>query len=311
MNPLVASFEASRERLMGLAYRMLGSRSDAEDILQDAYLRILEVRPDKVRNAEAYLMTVVSRLCLDQAKSARRRREVYVGPWLPEPIVDQTAPSPESIVALADDLSFALLLTLQKLSPAERAAFLLHDVFDAPFSEIAETLNRSEAACRQLATRARKAVASGRPGRPAPVAEHKLLLQKFLETLASGDISQLTALLKADAVAYSDGGGAKQAALNPIYGADKVARFFLGLARKHQRNGGTSRWVELTINGLPGVIGYFDSELDSSFTLAVDEGRIAAIYMVRNPAKLGAVRDVLPAELDDESSPFPAEEKAR
>lgn len=289
MSALVAQFEASRPRLMGLAYRMLGSRSDAEDVLQDAYLRILEVPAEKLRNAEAYLMTVVSRLCLDQAKSARAKREVYVGPWLPEPIVDQAAPSPESIVALADDLSFALLVTLQKLSPAERAAFLLHDVFDSSFNEIAETLGRSEAACRQLAARARKAVVSERPGKPATPAAHQALLHSFLEALRSGDVSRMTALLKADVVSYSDGGGVKIAALRPIFGADKVARFYLGVTRKHEAQGGTSYWIERTINGLPGFIGYSDGELDHTFNISVEEGKIAAIFVVRNPTKLGAV----------------------
>ncbi len=289
MNALAAQFEASRARLMGLAYRMLGSRSDAEDILQDAYLRILEVPAEQVRNAEAYLMTVVSRLCLDQAKSARARREVYVGPWLPEPIVDQQAPSPENIVALADDLSFALLVTLQKLSPAERAAFLLHDVFDSSFKDVAEMLGRSEAACRQLAARARKAVIADGPTKPAEPATHKVLLNSFIDAMVSGDYSRMTALLKADVVSYSDGGGVKLSALRPIVGADKVARFYLGLARKHHERGGTSRWVEQTINGLPGFVIYVDDELDHTLSLSIDGDRIAAIYVVRNPAKLEAV----------------------
>ncbi len=289
MTALAAQFEASRPRLMGLAYRMLGSRSDAEDILQDAYLRVLEVPAEKVDNAEAYLMTVVSRLCLDQARSARARREVYVGPWLPEPLVGEERASPETIVALADDLSFALLVTLQTLSPAERAAFLLHDVFDHSFKEVAETLGRSEAACRQLAARARKAITAGRPAKPAEPAAHKALLHSFIEAMVSGDMSRMTALLKADVVTYSDGGGAKLAALRPIFGADKVARFYLGLARKHHERGGTSRWVEQTINGQPGLVVFVDEELDHTLTIAVDDGRISAIYVVRNPAKLTQV----------------------
>ncbi len=289
MTGLAASFEASRPRLMGLAYRMLGSRSDAEDVLQDAYLRVLEAPAATIRNAEAYLMTVVSRLCLDRAKSARARREVYVGPWLPEPVEEELAASPEAIVALADDLSFALLVTLERLSPAERAAFLLHDVFDLSFKEVAETLERSEAACRQLAARARRAVAEHRPGRPAPPAQHRALLKGFLEALDSGDAMGLRRLLKEDVVAYSDGGGAKLAALRPIVGAENVTRFFLGLARKEQARGGEIRVEERQINGLPGYLVYLDGALDHSLSIAVDEGRIQAFYMVRNPAKLHAV----------------------
>src|SRR5437773_5233340 len=173
-----------RGRLLGLAYRMLGSRSDAEDIVQDAYLRFTGARD--VRNPEAFLVTVVTRLCLDRLKSAKAQREVYVGPWLPEPVCDAEGLSAEAATELADDLSFALLLALDRLSPAERAAFLLHDVFDAPFSEIAATLDKSEAACRQLATRARKAVREARPAPPAPQEAHTRLLAAFINAVSSG-----------------------------------------------------------------------------------------------------------------------------
>ncbi len=289
MSDLPASFEASRGRLMGLAYRMLGSRADAEDILQDAFLRILKRPAEQVRNAEAYLVTLVTRLCLDQARSARARREVYVGPWLPEPILDQEETTPESLVELADDLSFALLLTLERLTPAERAAFLLHDVFDLSFKEVADTLERSEAACRQLAARARRAVAESRPGRPATPEAHRDLLRGFAEALASGDASRLGSLLKADVVAYADGGGVKLAALRPILGADRVARFFLGITRKAREEGRVTRFEERRINGQPGFLVYLDGALDQSLTIAVDAGRIQVIYVVRNPDKLAGL----------------------
>src|SRR5438552_17907838 len=220
-----------RRRLVGLAYRMLGSRSDAEDVLQDAYLRYAEARD--VRNPEAFLVTVVTRLCLDRLKSARAKREVYIGPWLPEPIVDAADISADTATELADDLSFALLLALDRLSPLERAAFLLHDVFDRPFSEVAQMLDRSEAACRQFAARARRGLRYERPAPSAPPENHARLLSAFGEAVTSGDISHLASLLREDAVAISDGGGRKAAALNPIIGAEKIARLFIGLAAKN------------------------------------------------------------------------------
>jgi RNA polymerase sigma-70 factor (ECF subfamily) len=271
-----------RQRLLGLAYRMLGSRSDADDVLQDAYLRFAEAHD--VRNPEAFLVTVVTRLCLDRLKSARVRREVYVGPWLPEPIVDADVMSADTATELADDLSFALLLALDRLSPLERAAFLLHDVFDMPFADVARTLDRTEAACRQLATRARRAVRNERPAPPATPESHARLLVAFTEAVASGDVARLASLLREDAIALTDGGGRKTAALNPIRGADKVARFFIGVMRKQASH--DVRLEPAMINGSVGALLYLDGELDQTISLAIDGERIAAIYLVRNPDKL-------------------------
>jgi RNA polymerase sigma-70 factor (ECF subfamily) len=273
-----------RPRLLGLAYRMLGSRSDADDVLQDAWLRFTEAQD--VRNPEAFLVTVVTRLCLDRLKSAQARREVYVGPWLPEPIVDADAMSPDAATELADDLSFALLLALDRLSPLERAAFLLHDVFDMPFTDVARTLERTEAACRQLATRARQAVRKERPAPPAPAESHAKLLAAFHEAVISGDVAKLTSLLRADAIMLSDGGGRKAAALNPIHGADKIARFFIGIMRKRGNRNLDIRIEPAMINGSFGALLYLDGELDQTISLAIDGDRIAAIYLVRNPDKL-------------------------
>jgi RNA polymerase sigma-70 factor, ECF subfamily len=271
-----------RRRLLGLAYRMLGSRSDAEDVVQDAWLRFADA--DDVRNPEAFLVTIETRLCLDRLKSAKAQREIYVGPWLPEPIFDTDGLSPEATTELADDLSFALLLALDRLSPQERAAFLLHDVFEVPFSEIAAMIGRSEPACRQLATRARRAVRDERPPPSAAPDHHEHLLKAFLEAVASGDLSQLTGLLREDAVAVTDGGGRKSAALNPIHGAGKVARFFIGVAGKN-----SSRDIRIepaVINGSVGAVLYLDGELDHTLSFTIDGDRIAAIYLVRNPDKL-------------------------
>jgi RNA polymerase sigma-70 factor, ECF subfamily len=271
-----------RGRLLGLAYRMLGSRSDAEDVVQDAYLRFADAKD--VHNPEAFLVTVVTRLCLDRLKCAKAQREIYVGPWLPEPVFDAEGLSADAATELADDLSFALLLALDRLSPMERAAFLLHDVFDTPFSEVAMMLDRTEASCRQLASRARRAV---RDNRPAPVRapdNHARLLQAFSEAVASGNVAQLAALLREDAVALTDGGGRKTAARNPIIGPERIARFFIGIAAK---NAGHDMRIEpAMINGAAGALLYLDGELDNTMSMAISGDKIAAIYIVRNPDKL-------------------------
>jgi RNA polymerase sigma-70 factor, ECF subfamily len=271
-----------RGRLLGLAYRMLGSRSDAEDVVQDAYLRFAGA--EDVHNAEAFLVTVVTRLCLDRLKSAKAQREIYIGPWLPEPVFDAEGLSADAATELADDLSFALLLALDRLSPMERAAFLLHDVFDTPFSDIAAMLDRTEAACRQLASRARRAVRDNRPAPAVTPDSHARLLQAFSDAVASGNVRQLAELLREDAVALTDGGGRKFAARNPIIGADKVARFFIGLAGKIA--GQDVRIEPAVINGAVGALLYLDGELDLTLSMAIDGEKIAAIYIVRNPDKL-------------------------
>ncbi len=274
-----------RGRLLGLAYRMLGSRSDAEDIVQDAYLRFAGAQD--VHNPEAFLVTVVTRLCLDRLKSARAQREIYVGPWLPEPVFDAEGLSPDAATELADDLSFALLLALDRLSPLERAAFLLHDVFDLQFSEVARMIDRTEAACRQLATRARRAVRDARPAPSATPDSHARLLSAFSEAVAGGDVSRLAGLLREDAIAMTDGGGRKTAALNPIKGADKIARFFISLAAKSADH--DIRIEPTMINGTVGALLYVDGEIDHSLSMAINGERIAAIYIVRNPDKLRLV----------------------
>jgi RNA polymerase sigma-70 factor (ECF subfamily) len=250
--------------------------------VQDAYLRFAGARD--VLNPEAYLVTVVTRLCLDRLKSAKAQREVYVGPWLPEPVFDAERLSAEAATELADDLSFALMLALDRLSPVERAAFLLHDVFDTPFSEVARMLDRSEAACRQLATRARRAVRNERPAPATAPDNHARLLIAFGEAVASGDVSRLAGLLRADAIAFTDGGGRKTAALNPIMGADKIGRFFSGVMKKNL--GSEIRIEPAMINGSVGAVLYLDNEIDSIMSMAIDGERIAAIYIVRNPDKL-------------------------
>jgi RNA polymerase sigma-70 factor, ECF subfamily len=218
-----AAFEPHRRALTGLAYRMLGSVSDAEDVVQDAFLRWHAAPRGEVAEPRAYLMRVVTRLCLDVMKSAQARRETYVGPWLPEPVLDAASVQPDTAGELAEDISVALLLALERLSPAERAAFLLHDVFDRDFSEVAAALGRSEAACRQLASRARAHVRASPRRFSADPAEGQRLAAAFMLAAQTGDVAALTGLLAADATLHSDGGGVRIAALNIIRGADRMA----------------------------------------------------------------------------------------
>lgn len=307
------SFEPHRVRLRGLAYRMLGSVSDAEDAVQEAYLRWHRTNRDEVLEPRAFLMKTTTRICLDMLTSARARREEYVGPWLPEPVVDTTGLTPDVHTELAEDLSIALLLTLERLSPLERAAFLLHDVFDFSFAEVARALDRSEAACRQLASRARDHVREVRPrglsdaggsgrkggnggreagergvltGQAGLDAKHAELLSAFVSATQSGDLGGLMQMLASDVRVMTDGGGKVTAALNVIHGADRAARFFIGTARKGWRQGLALRFT--TINGLPGVIidGPDGPVQTAAFELNPASGAVGAIYIVRNPDKL-------------------------
>ena len=294
-NPSV-SFEPYRRRLLGLAYRMLGSMADAEDAVQETYLRWHAADRDRVLDARAFLMTTTTRICLDILTSARARREEYVGPWLPEPVVDTAALAPDSRTELAEDLSIALLLTLDRLSPLERAAFLLHDVFDFSFSELAMALDRSEAACRQLATRARVHVRAARPrgatsasaGSGGIGAKHAQLMSAFLAATQSGDLNALMHLLASDVRVVTDGGGKVRAALNVINGADRVAQFLVDATRK--RPG--AWWREdfrlrfASVNGLPGVIVDAPEGPVQTTAFEIDGDVIRALYVVRNPDKL-------------------------
>ena len=284
----VQSFEAHRRALIGLAYRMLGSRAEAEDVVQDAYLRWHGADRAAIVEPRRYLGTVVTRLCLDRMKSAQARRELYVGQWLPEPVVDE-AFEDESASDLAHDISVALILVLERLSPLERASFLLHDVFGLDFAAVAQALGRGEAACRQLAARARAHVEAGRPRFEASREEGDRLAAAFRQAAETGDIATLTKLLAADAVLYTDGGGKRVAALNPIYGAEKILRFFAGIARKNPALPDLEA-RPAAINGLAGFVMRESDGALSTLAIAHRDGRIVAIYVTRNPDKLTRVR---------------------
>jgi RNA polymerase sigma-70 factor (ECF subfamily) len=281
----IDAFESERPRLFALAYRMLGSVADAEDVVQDAFLRWRRAGPETVGNPRGFLSKVVSRLCLDRLKEARRRREIYVGPWLPEPLINDPSLAVSPSEDVAGDVSFALMLALERLSPLERAAFLLHDVFDMEFAEIAGVLGRSEAACRQLAARARGNVRSEKPRFATAPGKAEEISDAFFVALRSGDAGALRDVLAADAVFHADGGGRVPAARNIIRGAERIAKFFAGYARK----GVTSkpRWTRrLTVNGLPGEIAMNADGVMQTTALEIRDGRVAAVYVTRNPDKL-------------------------
>ena len=290
MTDPAVSFEPHRRRLLGLAYRMLGSIAEAEDAVQDTYLRWHAADRDGVSDPRGFLTTTTTRICLDMLKSARARREAYVGPWLPEPVVDTAALAPDKQTELAEDLSIALLLALDRLSPLERAAFLLHDVFDCSFGEVASALGRSEAACRQLASRARANVREARPQTTSPVRDlsepsnHQQLVSAFVAAARSGDVQALMGMLAQDVRLTTDGGGKVPAALNAIEGADRTARFVVGVVSKGMPEGSIVRPVQ--INGLPGLIVYRPDGSLQSVAFEIVDNLVRAIYTVGNPEKL-------------------------
>lgn len=273
-----AGFDPLRPRLVRLAYRMLGSVADAEDVVQDAFLRWLGADRETVREPAAFLRRVVTRLCLDQLKSARHRRETYIGPWLPEPIFD-----PEE--GEVEDVTLPLMIALDRLSPLERAAFLLHDVFGVGFEEIADTIGREPAACRQLAARARDHVRAERPRFPVPRERGREIAAAFFAASRSGDMDGLRSLLASDVAIHSDGGGKRPAALRIITGVEDVMRLHAALARVFAS--GTSRLVRHAwIDGMPGFVTVEHDDTVQTTAFWIEDGLITAIYVMRNPDKL-------------------------
>ncbi len=278
-----ATFDPLRPRLVRIAYRMLGSVADAEDIVQEAFIRWLGTARETVRVPEAFLRRIVVRLCLDELKSARVRRETYIGPWLPEPLVETEDDD-------IDDVTLPLMMALERLSPLERAAFLLHDVFDVGFAEIAETIGRDEAACRQLAKRAREHLKEERPRYRLPKERGLEMARAFFAASHSGDMAALRDLLTDDITVYSDGGGKRPAALVPVVGIDRVMLLFAKIA---ERIGGTNPPHAFDyIDGLPGLMVVEADGLLQTMAFDIRDDRIAAVYVVRNPEKLRHLADV-------------------
>lgn len=277
-------FVAHRNLLFTVAYEMLGSAADAEDVLQETWLRWTRVDLDTVREQRAYLVRIVTRQALDRLRALDRRKESYVGPWLPEPLL--TTPDVAEDVELADSVSMAMLLVLETLQPIERAVFVLREVFDLDYDEIAEAVDKSPAAVRQLAYRARAHVAARRPRGVVSPAETRAALGAFQRAVETGDLQSLLDILAPDVVALSDGGGIKHALLRPILGADKVARLLAAGWWKRD----AERSVELVqINGGPGLLVRVDGEIDGVVAVRVENGYITGAYHVRNPEKLSRV----------------------
>lgn len=273
-------FPEHRRYLFALAYRMTGSAADAEDLVQETWLRWRRADPEEIRSPRAFLTTVITRLAISHLESARVRREEYVGPWLPEPLLTTAARDPAE---LSESLKMAFLVLLESLTPAERAVFLLAEVFDYSHAEIAAIMGKSEEACRQLLRRAKQAVQQRRPRFQPAASVAERWTTRFTEAILSGNLDSLMNLLHENAVVYSDGGGRTRAALNPIYGRDRCARFLLGIARKGA--GGFTRYA-IEINGQPGILAFEAGRPRTAIALDIERERIRAIYIVVNPDKL-------------------------
>jgi RNA polymerase sigma-70 factor (ECF subfamily) len=281
----VELFDRSRSRLFGIAYRMLGTRDDAEDILQEAYIRWHKTDAREIDTPEAWLVTVVTRLSIDRLRKASAERETYIGPWLPEPII--TGPSPEDEAELASTLSLAFLKILEQLSPTERAAFLLHDVFDFDYPEIAHITGKSEPAARQMIHRARERVRAGKPRFEVDRAEHRRLVERFHAAAYAADERALLNLLSSDIAVVSDGGGKITAARKVVRGVAKVMRLFT-VAFRSISDHVTTEIIE--INGDPGIVEYYDGQPFAATTFSFHEGKIVEMFRVMNPDKLTAFR---------------------
>jgi RNA polymerase sigma-70 factor (ECF subfamily) len=280
----LAAFDQYRSLLFSIAYRMLGSVADAEDMLQETFIRYQQSAEDEIRSPRAFLVTIISRLCLNHLNSARARREEYVGQWLPEPIVTDPAGDPFGIMKVDESLSMAFLVLLERLTPIERAVFLLREVFEYEYSEIAEVLGQSDVNCRQILRRARQHVGAMRPRFEVSKRKQDDLLQRFLEAVGTGDMNGVVALLAKDVVLRSDGGGKGIAVPNAVHGSENVARGILrGLERLVPK--GLVRRLML-INGEPGLVNYLDGKPHSVLTVDAVDDFIRTIYIVTNPEKL-------------------------
>jgi len=283
MDAATQTFDRLRPRLMGIAYRMLGSVAEAEEVVQDAWLRWHEAAKDALDSAEAWLVSVVTRLSIDRLRAAKVRREHYIGTWLPEPLVSDSPPSPEQLIERADNLSVAFLALMERLTPEARAAFLLREVFDADYDEIARVLGKTEAACRQLVHRAKAQLRDERPRFAVDRATHERLLQSFAQAAMKGDLEDIKALLAEQVELVGDGGGKVPSFGKVLRGRDRLAHLYYAVAR---RAGGALQMVLAEVNGMPGLLRYVDGELESVQSFETDGQRILRIHSQRNPDKL-------------------------
>lgn len=291
----VEIYERYRPLLFSIAYRMLGSVSDSEDILQEAFVSWQRASAkEEIRSPKSYLSALVTHLCIDQLRSAKARREKYVGSWLPEPLLTESDPETDDVLPLDKTLSMAFLVLLESLSPVERAVFILREVFGYEYPEISRIVGKSEANCRQIARRARQSVAARRPRFESSPEQEERLARGFITASANGDMEELLALLSEDVILYSDGGGKARAPLKPVYGADKVTRFLIGVLGKYP----PASVESVRVNGGPAILAY-DAEGRPVGVLALEISgdRIGAMYMVVNPEKLVSLSS--PEELDE------------
>ncbi|VTU39173.1 putative RNA polymerase sigma factor FecI [Variovorax sp. PBL-H6] len=301
MDDSTRTFDCHRKRLLGIAYRMLGSAADAEDVVQDAWLRWNDATVDALHNPEAWLVTVVTRLSIDRLRAAKLQREHYEGAWLPEPLLTGAPASPEQMLERADDISVAFLAVLERLAPEARAAFLLREVFDADYEDVARTLGKSEAACRQLVHRAKNQIQEERPRFAVERDTHWRLMQGFAEASASGDMRRLKELLAEDAELIGDSGGKVPAFRKVLRGAQRIAQYFYAVPRLL---GSGLRLKLAEINGEPGLLRFYNGALESVQTIETDGERILRICTQRNPEKLARIaarfsaRPVTRAELE-------------
>jgi len=286
-DPATDAFVEHRNLLFTVAYELLGSAADAEDVLQETWMRWADVDLAEIRDRRSYLVRITSRLALNRLRTLARRKESYVGPWLPEPLL--TAPDVAEDVELAESVSMAMLLVLETLTPTERAVFVLREVFDLGYDEIASAVDKSPAAVRQIAHRAREHVAARRPREVVTSAESRRVLESFKTAAATGDLQSLLDVLAPDVVLLSDGGGIKQAALRPILGAEKVVRFLAGVSGRNA----PASVEDAVINGSPALSLHLGGELDGILAVRVEGGQVTGLYYVRNPEKLGHVGAVV------------------
>jgi RNA polymerase sigma-70 factor (ECF subfamily) len=281
-----AIFNALRPRLLSIAYRMLGIRADAEDVVQDAWLRWHDTNKEQIVSHEAWLVTVTTRLAIDRLRTAKRDREAYIGWWLPEPLVELDETTPEHTLELADDVSVAFMWVLERLSTEERAAFLMRQVFDADYSEIADVVKKSEPACRQLVHRASVRIQQERPRFDVPKDKHRELLGKFIDAARQGNRADMRALMADDVQLVSDGGGKVKSFMHILTGAGRVAGVFWTLEHKYPMQ---VSYRTALVNGEPGLLRYVQGKLESVQSFIVDQERILAVFIMRNPEKLAAV----------------------
>jgi len=287
LDPHIDQFERLRGRLFGLAYRMLGSRAEAEDVVQEAYLRWHQADRTAIRQPEAWLVTTATRIAIDRLRALKTAREAYAGPWLPEPLLEPPPTQPDHQAELASGLSIAFLLLLERLSPEERAAFLLHEVFDSGYPEIARVLGRSEAACRQVVHRARARVRGERKRFAATMADKAALLRPFTAAMHARDENALLALFTPDATWTADGGGKVPASPRPIEGAERIVKLVMGLYRQRATQGAS--YEPVLVNGEPGLAVRLGSQLIATLAIECEGDRMSAVYVVVNPEKLPAM----------------------